>query len=266
MKSTTSKTINLIEIANQIALTAKGLQKKVSETEQPLNVSASLLVGKIPELKAITNKNIVRLSKTLDGCTGSTCNTWVNDEGEVIFCYTDLQPMEGFTPIRHKPGIGGWVDLQHESGFIIKINISVSESFLEELEISEDEPTEKNGSPLPSQLKLIPQPETPLHDNKLPQGVEFEIISNGKYSRKFNTPLVNIRSENGEVFNDVICNYALQKIYETHGTGAKFKIANKRPKRNKQGEPVTANGEVSKTNHAWIVNLIDCQIVDFSDL
>jgi hypothetical protein len=263
---TETKTINLIEIANQIALTAKGLLKKVDENGQTLNVAASLLVTKIPELKAIVDKNIIRLSKTVDGYAGATCSAWVNDAGEVVYCYTDLTPMQGYTPIRHKPGVGGWVDLKHESGFILRIAVSVSESFLEEIEADDIEPVEKDGSPLPSQLKLIPQPETPLYDDKLPHGVVFEIFSNGKFSRKYNTPLVTIKSESGELFNDVICNSALVKIYDTHGIGAKFKIANKRPKRNKDGKPVNAQGEVSETNHAWIVNVIDCQTVDFSDL
>jgi hypothetical protein len=262
---TTSKTINLIEIGNQLALTAKGLQKKVDDSNEALNISASLLLGKIPDLKIISEKSILRLKKTEDGYKCDTPSTWLDDSGEVVFCYTDFSPMEDFTAIKHKSGISGWVDVKHKSGLILRIGITVSESHLEDLEVDESDGYEGDGMPLPSYLRLIPQPETPLYDSKLPHNVEFTIISNGKFSRKYQTPLVTIKSENGEIFKDVICNSSLNRIYKNYGNGAKFKIVSKHPKRNKKGETVNANGEPS-SNHAWIVNILDCQSVDFSDL
>lgn len=263
---TTSKIINLIEIGNQLALTAKGLQKKVDDSTEPLNIQASLLVGKIPELKVIADKAILRLRKTEDGYRADAPNVWLNDDGEAILCYTDFALMEDFTAIKHKSGIGGYVDVKHKSGLILKISITTNEEHLEDLESNDSDGYEGEGMPLPSYLRLIPQPETPLYDDKLPVGVELTIISNGKFSRKYQTPLVTVKSATGEVFKDVICNAALKRIHETYGDGAKFKIISKHPKRNKKGETVTANGEVSATNHAWIVNILDCQSVDFSDL
>lgn len=264
--ATSTKIINLIEIGNQLSLTAKGLQKKVDDANEPLHIAATTLVAKLPELKIISDKYVLRLRKTEDGYKADAPSVWLNDNGEAILCYTDFAPMEDFTAIKYKSGVGGWVDVKHKSGLILKISITVSDEHLEDLEANESDGYEGEGLPLPGYLKLIPQPETPLYDSKLPHNVEFTIISNGKFSRKYQTPLVTIKSTTGEVFKDVICNTALNRIYETHGSGAKFKIVSKHPKRNKKGETVTANGEVSTTNHAWIVNILDCQSVDFSDL
>ncbi len=266
MTTSNSKIINLIEIGNQLALTAKGLQKKVDDSTEPLNIQASLLVAKIPELKVVADKAILRLRKTEDGYKADAPSAWLNDNGEAILCYTDFAPMEDFTAIKHKSGIGGWVDAKHKSGLILKISITTNQEHLEDLESNDSDGYEGEGLPLPSYLRLIPQPETPLHDDKLPLDTELTIISNGKFSRKYQTPLVTIKSATGEIFKDVICNSAVKRIYDTHGNGAKFKIVSKHPKRNKKGETVNANGEVSKENHAWIVNILDCQSVDFSDL
>ncbi|MBW4607095.1 MAG: hypothetical protein KME22_07690 [Hassallia sp. WJT32-NPBG1] len=262
-----SKIINLIEIGNQLALSAKGLHKKIEENNgQAINVPASMIATKIPDLKVLGENPIFRLKKTEDGYKADTAGVWLNNDGESNLYYSDFEIMEGFTPIRYKTGINGWVEIKHKSGLELKISISTNDDHILELSSQESEGIEGEGMPNPAYLRLIPQPETPLYSSELPHNIEFTIISNGKFSRKYNTPLVTIKSESGKVFKDVICNAALQRIYKEYGQGAKFKIASKHPKRNKQGEPVTANGEVSQTNHAWIVNILDCQLVDFSDL
>jgi len=263
----TSKPINLLEIASQLALSAKGLQKKVEENNgQPINIPASMLVGKISELKVLGENPIFRLRKTEDGYKADSPSVWVNDNGESNLYYPNFEIMEEFTAIKYKSGINGWVDIKHISGLELRISISTNDEHTLELSTKESEGIEGEGMPNPSYLRLIPQPETPLYSDELAHNKVFTIISNGKFSRKYSTPLVTIKSESGKVFKDVICNSALQRIYKEHGEGAKFKIVSKHPKRNKQGEPVNANGEVSLDNHAWIVNILDCQSVDFSDL
>lgn len=263
----TAKTINLLEIGNQLALSAKGLQKKVDENNgQPINISASMLVGKISEFKVLGENPVFRLRKTEDGYRTDSPSVWVNDNGESNLYYPNFEIMEGFTALKYKSGINGWVDIKHISGMILRISITSHEDHTLELSSKNSEGVEGEGMPKPSYLRLIPQPEMPLYSDELTHDIEFTIISNGKFSRKYSTPLVTIKSESGKVFKDVICNSALQRIYKEHGEGAKFKIISKHPKRNKQGEPVNANGEVSHDNHAWIVNILDCLSFDFSDL
>jgi len=266
-KSNAPKIIDLIEIGNQLALSAKGLQKKVDENNGlPINIPASMLAGKIPGLKVLGEVSIFRLRKTEDGYKAETATVWVDDNGEANLYYPDLEIMKDFTAIKYKSGINGWVEVKHISGLELKISITTNDDHVLELSGNKSDGVSGDGMPDPSYLRLIPQPETPLYDDKLPHNVEFKILSNGKKSRKFSTPLVTIESEDGKVFRDVICNAALQKIFSEYGVGAKFKIVNKYPKRNKEGNPINANGEVSHDKHVWIVEILNCQLADFSDL
>jgi hypothetical protein len=173
--------------------------------------------------------------------------------------------LKDFDCLSYKTGFEGHAVIEHNSGVILEVSISVSDDHSVEI-AKNGKPFEGDGFPLPSYLKLVPRPETPLHDKSIPNNEVLTIISNGKKTRKFDTPLVTIKSESGEVFTDVIANAAVQRIYEEHGTGSKFKIAGKHPKKNKDGLPVNANGEVSQDKHAWIVDIIDCQGIQFDDL
>jgi hypothetical protein len=267
---TTSKTvtsINLLEIGTQLALTAKGLQKKCDDS-QPLGImiTTDLLAGKIPDLKKLGTVNILKMRKVDDGYKCDAINLYVNDDGEVGIYSPDFQQLSDFECLSYKSGIGGYSIIKHKSGVQLTVDISYSEDHVLELVTDGKNGIEGQGLPLPSYLKLVPQPETPLHNNSIPQNEVLEIISNGKKSRKFGTPLITIKSESGQIFADVIANAAVQRIYENHGIGSKFKIVGKRAKKNKEGQPIDSDGNVSTNKHAWIVDIVDCQAPQFDDL
>lgn len=264
---TIAQQINLLEIGNQLSLTAKGLQKKV-DLEGYAIVTASQLAGKIPAFKTLGDLTMFRLRKSDDSYKAETLTAYSNDDGGADLYTPDLNVLEGFTPIKYKSGIGGYVDIRHDSGLELKIAISTSEEHILELEDSESQGIEGEGMPLPSYLRLVPRPETPLHDPKLPHDVELEIVSNGKDSRKYGTPLVVVKLPDGSVIKNVICNAQLERIYQQHGNGAKFKIVGVRPKKNKEGQPIDASGKAVTGNAkpAYLVDIVNCQLADFSDL
>ena len=212
--ATKSKIINLLEIGNQLALSAKGLQRKVDENNgQPINIPALMLVSKISELKVLGDNPIFRLRKTEDGYKADSPSVWVNDNGEANLYYPNFEIMEGFNALKYKSGINGWVDVKHVSGLELRISITTNDEHTLELSSKESEGIESEGLPNPSYLRLIPQPETPLYSDELAHNEEFTIISNGKFSRKYSTPLMTIKSESGKVFKDVICNSALHPAF-----------------------------------------------------
>lgn len=256
--------INLLEIANQLALTAKSLQKKADDDGYVI-VTASQLSGKIPELKVLENTAIFRLRKSDDIYKADTLTAFADDNGEARLYSADLTELSGFTSIKYKSGISGYIDIKHETGLALKISISYSDDHILELEGENISGYEAKGMPKPSYLRLLPQPETPLYSEILPHNVEIEIVSNGKKSRKYDTPLVSVKLPDGKIILNIICNATLQRIYESHGVGARFKIVGKRPRKNKEGQPIDSDGKVNIKKPSYIVEIVNCQSVDFSD-
>jgi hypothetical protein len=265
---TTAKTtaqINLLEIANQLALTAKSLQKKV-DTDGFVIVTASQLAGKMPELKVLNDTAIFRLRKGDDYYKADTLTAYTDDNGEAKLYSADLTELVDFTAIKYKSGISGYIDIKHKSGLELKISISTNDDHILELEESESPGFEGEGMPKPDYLRLVPQPETPLYSDVLPHNIEIEILSNGRKSRKFETPLVTVKLPNGKIIKNVICNAALERIYQDSGNGAKFKIVGKRARKNKEGQPIDSDGKVNPSKHSYIVDIVNCQSIDFADL
>jgi hypothetical protein len=257
-----SSTVDLLDTANQIATTAKGLQKIVEETKRPQSIKAGKLVAKMPDLKALPADLTlfkVRKKDSLFQC--DTLCVYISEDGETQVYTPELDVVKGCEFIKHKAGIGGYCVVKHESGLELRIAVSISD------DTRLEEHQEKDGQPLPHQLSRVPRPEIPLYSDVLPHNEELEIISNGLKSREHGTPLVNVKLiKTGEVFKNVICNAMLERILNKHNIGAKFKIAGKQPRTNKNGQPIDSNGKINKEKPSWNVQIVDCQGADFSDL
>lgn len=262
----TVNSINLLEIGTQLALTAKGLQQKCDNQPYGVLIPTDMLAGKIPDLKKLGNVNILKMRKVNDVYKCDTINLYVNNDGEVCIYSPDFQQLSDFECLSYKTGIGGHSIIEHKSGVQFTVAISCSDEHISELVADDKYFVEGQGLPLPSYLKLVPQPETPLHDNTIPHNEVLEIISTGKKSRKFSTPLISIKSESGQIFTDVIANAIVQRISENYGIGSKFKIVGKRARKNKEGQPIDVNGVISHDKPAYLVDVVDCQAPQFDDL
>lgn len=264
--SKTVNSINLLEIGSQLALTAKGLQQKCDNQPYGVVISTDLLAGKIPDLKKLGILNIFKMRKVNDIYKCETINLFVNNDGEVCIYSPDFQQLSDFECLSYKTGNNGYCIIEHKSGVQFTVAISRSDEHSVELFEGDIKFIEGEGLPLPSYLKLVPQPETPLHDNTIPHNEILEIISTGKKSRKFDTPLISIKSESGQIFADVLANAIVQRISESYGIGSKFKIVGKRARKNKEGQPIDANGVITHDKPAYIVDIVDCQAPQFDDL
>ena len=262
----TSTQVNLLETANQIATTAISLQKKVTETGKPISIAAKTLLQKMPELEPLPADMILfRLRES--GSTYS-CDTLMAyaSEDKVLLTQPDLQILTDFAFVRYQSGISGWADIQHASGLQLRVGMSVSDEHVTELVTLNKKGIEGNGEPKTQYLKQLPKPEIPIYSHLLPVNAVLTIIKHGDKSKKFDTPLIDAQSSEGEIFKNIICNAALERIIEAHGVGAKFKITGKRPKVNKDGKEIDSEGKVNSKNPAMIVQIADLQGLDFSDL
>lgn len=251
----TTKTIDLLDFANQIATTAKSIHKAVEESKRPQSLKAEVLTKKCPEFKALPpTLTLFRVRKLDDIFKCDTLCAYTSEEGVVKVYTPELDVVEGFDFVKHKTGVSGFCEVKHTSGLTLKIGISVSAD--DRLTGTNDE---GDGSPLPHKLALVPRPELPLYSDSVPVNEELEIVRDGLRSKEHNTPLVDVKiNRTGEILKNLLCNAQLERIVEKHGIGAKFKVVGKRQRSN--------GDKSSKTKPTWTVQIADCQGVDFSDL
>jgi hypothetical protein len=263
---TQTQPINLVEIANQLASTAKALHSKVREGGKALTLQASQLASKIPGLEGLGNLNLFRLRETRNGLIDcDTLGIWVGENGEVGVFTPDLIPVPKAQICSYNSGIRGYTIIELE-GIFLKTGFNPASIHIEELVNLKVDGIDGEGVPKVVIVSDIPQPETPIYSDEIPHNVELKIIKTGKRSRKFDTPLVDVEVPTGKILKNVICNSELARIVETNGIGAKFKIVGKAPRVNKEGLPIDSEGKVNKAKPSYTVQIADLQLTDFSDL
>ncbi len=259
--------INLLDLANQLATRAKSLHQKVETTGQPVLVSAGLLSKKVAALKKLPSElALFRVRKRADGFyVCDTINIFCSDDCEAVVYTPDLEPAKDFEFIRYKSGIDGWCDIKHKSGLELRVSISASYEHILELSAQDSNGIEGEGQPLPNYLRLVPQPGIPLYSDALPQNTDLEILtdSNRKKVREYQSPMVTIKTSSGEVIKNVICTPSLERIFRNYGAGAKFRIVGKCLRKNSEGQPSDSEGKVNYDKPAWIVQVVDCQTPNF---
>jgi hypothetical protein len=264
-----SNVIDLLTIAGQIATTAKALGEKIKTTGKPAILTASQLASKIPAIAPLGDLPLFRARIAKNGLLEvDTIGLWVGETGEVGVFAADLTPIPNATILTWVAAIKGET-LVEINGVTLKTGFNASEQCVEAIAKDELNGPGLTGEGIPplNLLSPIPQPETPIYSDILPLDTVLEITRTGKTSRKFETPMVDVIDRaTGEVFTNLICNADLQRIAETHGIGAKFKIVGKAPKTNREGVPIDADGKVNRSKPAYIVKIADLQGDDFSNL
>jgi hypothetical protein len=264
-----SNVIDLLTIAGQIATTAKALGEKIKTTGKPAILTASQLASKIPAIAPLGDLPLFRARIAKNGLLEvDTIGLWVGETGEVGVFAADLTPIPNATILTWVAAIKGET-LVEINGVTLKTGFNASEQCVEAIAKDGLNGPGLTGEGIPplNLLSPIPQPETPIYSDILPLDTVLEITRTGKTSRKFETPMVDVIDRaTGEVFTNLICNADLQRIAETHGIGAKFKIVGKAPKTNREGVPIDADGKVNRSKPAYIVKIADLQGDDFSNL
>lgn len=260
-----SPVIDLLEVANQLASSAKSLQKTALETKKPVFVSVQSILKKIPDLEVLPpDLAIFRLRATDSIFLADTLNVY-ELEGQTVIASPDLELLDGFDFDSYKTGINGFCIVSYQ-GLQLKIAMSVSDSHVDDLINTGGKGIDGSGKPDPSYLRRLPQPETPLYSDELPQNVPLTIVATGKTTQRYDTPLVDLTDLSGKLYKNVICNSELTAIVTKHGLGAKFKILGKRARVNREGQTIDSTGKVNQKKPSYIVQLQDLQGLDFSDL
>ncbi len=261
--NSTNTEINLLDTANKIALSSTNLHKKCDLIyPKPLNLKASSLKKKLPALNNLAdNLTLFRIMKReKDNSYKVTTLTLYAHNNKVVISTPDLEilPESDFKTVQYKTGVSGFALVEHiPSGVYFRTSISINPDSLLDLEKEDTDGKEGTGDPPISLLRKLPEPETPLHSPILPRNIPLEIISAGKKSKEYSTPLVDLKDETtDEIYKDVITNKEVQRILESFGIGAKFKIIKVRQRNN------TDRGK----QPSYTVDILPLCGVDFSDL
>ena len=261
--------IDLLSIAGQIATTAKALGEKIKSTGKPVILTATQLASKIPAIAPLGDLPLFRARIAKNGLLEvDTIGLWVGESGEIGVYGADLTPIPTAKILTWVAAIKGQTIVEID-GVTLKTGFNPSEHCIEIIATDglNGPGLTGEGNPPVDLVSPLPQPETPIYSDSLPLDTVLEITKTGKTSRKFETPMIDaIDRATGEVFTNLLCNADLQKIAETHGIGARFKIVAKAPKLDREGNPVDATGKINRSKPAYIVKIADLQGEDFSNL
>ncbi len=243
-----SQTINLQELATQLEQTAKSIEAKVKGTDTRFNISAAMLVKKVPELKAFDNKTVFQARWTDEGLRIEIPRVCRSIETEnVITQLPDLETID-VEYISYLTGLSGYA--------IVKIkNTQFQIGLTANLDLEDDEldSIEGIGTPPSEVLGYEKRPEIPLKSDSIPMNEELIVIGNGKKSREHNTPMCDMKVvSTGEIIKNVLCNTQLERLIEKYGTKGDCKFKVTRKTKTKDGK--------SK------VSILDLNGMDFSDL
>lgn len=266
--STMQAPISLIEKASTIANTAEKLREMVRTQKKPITLTTDQLKAKLPGIAALgPNVPVIRLRLSRAGLVeGDTLGVWLGDDGKVGVFDPRLNPVAGVEILSWSALIKGSAIISI-GGQSFEIGFNPSDEAIDRATNNLEDPTlAGEGNPPPDLVAPIPHPEIPPYSKELAENIVFEIKAVGRKSQKYQTPMIDIQSEKGEFFRDVICNAEMEKIASTYGVGGKFKIVGRAKRVNKEGLPIDSDGNVNREKPSWIVKIADLQGEDFSDL
>ncbi len=276
--------INCLEIAASLEIDAKKVHEIIQKTGKPVILTVKNLKVKYPELNSLPDTlPLFRLRKNATIDNVFECDTikiFKDDDGNVYAFDCELNAIINAKIKNFKTGIAGYAvvtinDLELTVGLSCSddhrvMSLEIAESFDHNNPVEDEHGNQFDingftglGTPPSDYLALVPRPEIPLYSPDLLENAIYEIIGHGKKSRQFDTPLLDIKDEQGKIFKNVICNSALSRIFEKHGIGAKFSIVQRYIPQDKEGKAIKSSGNGKEV---WKVKIKDLQAVDLSDI
>jgi len=250
--TTEVKTVNLQQIASQLEQSAKNIEAKIKGTDKRFNIPTNALLKKVPELKSFKNSTVFQARWTDEGMRVEfprVCKSY--DSEEVITQLPDLEPLDNVEYISYVTGLGGYAIVKvGNTNFQVGLTANLD---LEDDELEKFEGMEGEGKPPIEVMGYQKRPEIPLKSDVIPLNEELIVVSNGKKSREYNTPMCDLKvSSTGEIVKNVLCNSQLERLIVEYGSkgDCKFKITKKTQLKD------------GKTK----VSILDLNGVDFSDL
>lgn len=253
----TTALIDLQQLGEQLALTAKPIHQAIDKSKKPFNLPANKLGNKVPELAKLGDLMIFRISKDEEWGSyhSKTLALFLNDEGKPTVFTADLKPLDKVKFLHYSTGIKGFQTIEYQ-GLHLKIETSISREYRENL--SDWGVVEGEGVPDSKYLADVPHPTIPLKD--LSKDIVFQIVKPAGTDKRYDSQRYQIKNTKSNEEFEVFENSDMRDIIAEHGIPCEFKIGDVR-KRNGNGK-----GKKDKEADAYIVRLIDVKKPTFEDI
>jgi hypothetical protein len=226
-------------------------------------ITAERLASKIPSLKVLGNMPLIQLKKTATGINHLIPTLYLHEE-KCVITLADINASftEDFEVLEWKAGdVNHAIIKSKEHDVTLTIAMALEDYVLNDVRSQHGNRLEGQGldTLIPFWLKPAPQIELPLRN--LPVGVELTIIQdNDQRSKQFNTQLVDVIDNNGNLYKNVITNADLRNLI-VDGT-KQFRINSVQPV-NVENQKSRSKKDKTRTIYKVLVEPIDG--TDFSD-
>lgn len=211
---TSTQTIDLHEIALKLQAN-NAIAKNINSSG--VVFTAAKLSKVLPELKPLANMPLISLQKDKDGSNIYSIPTLYRDENDFVVCLPNLN--RSVTPeLKVKSWQVGDVSsclLSTDDDIILKCAIACTKDFLDDVRSEFGGQLEGEGTDTLNPLWIKQKPEVELPLRTLPIGIAFEVIETGARSRKYSTPMINLKNSSGSEYHNVITNSALRNLIDS---------------------------------------------------
>ena len=254
------KPVNLSTVATKL-LNSDRIVKALSQGDKI--VTALELARKIPYLECLGNMPLIQLSSTDNGDRYLVPSIYCKDDKPVIVL-PDINATisNDFDLVNWQGGDVNTATIRHKDhDVLLRAAISFKPQALDMIKVDFDNRLEGEGldSLQPQWLKLAPEIELPLRS--LPINTVFTIVGESdRRSKQYNTQLLNLEDEKGDVYKNVITNSELRNLFADGCS--QFKITSVETV-NVENQKLKSTKEKTRTITKVLVEPIDG--ADFSD-
>ena len=209
-----TQTIDLREIALKL-LANKVIADKI--TDIGIVFTANQLAKKIPVLEKLGSMPLISLRKDERGNPSYVLPTLYSNGDSFVVCLPNLNrsTADNFEVVSWQIGDVSSCTLKTNANILLKSAIACTKEILDDVRSEFNGQLEGEGTDTlkPLWLKEKPQIELPLRT--LPVGEAFEIIDLAGRSRKYSTPMINLKDSHGSQYQNVITNSALRNLIDS---------------------------------------------------
>lgn len=213
-KNTTTQTIDLHEIALKL-LANDAIVSKINDVG--LVFTAKQLAKKLPQLEALENIPLIALRKDSNNNNIYLLPTLYSDRDDFVVCLPDLNRSvcDRFKVESWQIGDVSNCLLSIDSDIMLKCAIACTREILDDIRSEFEGQLEGEGTDTLKTLWFKQKPQIELPLRSLPIGTAFEVISAAGRSRKYSTPMVNLKDSSRNEYHNVITNSALRNLIDS---------------------------------------------------
>ena len=212
--NTKAQIIDLREIALKL-LANNAVAEKITDTG--LVFTAKQIAQKLPLLESLGNLPLIAFRKDERGNPSYVLPTLYSNGDNFVVCLPNLNRSiaNNFEVESWQIGDISSCTLKAEGNILLKCAIACTSEILDDVRSEHDGQLEGQETETLKSFWLKQKPQIELPLRSLPIGEAFEIIASGMRSRKYSTPMIDLKDSSGSEYHNVITNSALRNLIDS---------------------------------------------------